>query len=327
MHPSRPSDLFYIRESDDEGIVKLNINLSPGDYILTAENPNSTLKQSSLIKVLPKITPESSYLCYSRQNTFDIKLVDDVGNPDTGKIIHFNINGQIIKVKTNSQGIAKCPLGNFKDGAYTITAEYDENLVSSSINVGPGSVDVIRNIGNPSAKKIAYVVGVHPLEHETHDTLVKLLPTVPGFNYCYDIYVINVVENVGHYGDGSGDNSQGRQNGQNLAYNYVYPQIVNGGYKLAIDVHSNVGAYPYKTFVFSPVTGGLGEQYGRAVAKTCADVVYYQLGQTTSGPYLTIPLNNHGVPAFYFEEYSFASQAQKDTHMMQLIYGVDGLKL
>ena len=96
---------------------------------------------------------------------------------------------------------------------------------------------------------------------------------------------------------------------------------------MAIDVHSNVGAYPYRTFVFSPVTGGLGEQYGRAVAKTCANVVYYQLGHTTSGPYLTVPLNNHGVPAFYFEEYSFASQAQKDTHMMQLIFGVDGLKL
>ncbi|MBR0270742.1 MAG: hypothetical protein IJQ68_01940 [Methanobrevibacter sp.] len=319
--------VFYIRESDDDGNVRLNINLAPGEYILTAENPNSTLKQSSRIKVLPKMTEESSYFCYSRKNTYDVKLLNDVGSPDAGKIVNFNINGQIFKVKTDSQGMAKCPLGTLKNGAYTITAEYDGNMVSNGINIGPGSVSVIRNIGNPSAKKIAYVVGVHPLEHETHDTLVKLLPTIPGFNYCYDIYVINVVENVGYYGDGAGDNSPGRQNGQNLAYNYVYPQIVNGGYELAIDVHSNVGAYPYRTFVFSPVTGGLGEQYGRAVAKTCANVVYYQLGHTTSGPYLTVPLNNHGVPAFYFEEYSFASQAQKDTHMMQLIFGVDGLKL
>ncbi|WP_407381655.1 hypothetical protein [Methanobrevibacter sp.] len=319
--------VFYTRKSDSNGIVKLNINLSPGDYILTAENPISTLTQSARVKVLPKMTEESSYFCYSRKNTYDVKLLNDVGNPDVGTIVNFNINGQIFKVKTDSQGMAKCPLNFLKNGAYTITADYDGNLVSNRINIGPGSVSVIRNIGNPQSKKIAYVVGVHPLEHETHDTLVKILPTIPGFNYCYDIYVINVVENVGYYGDGAGDNSPGRQNGQNLAYNYVYPQIVNGGYKLAIDIHSNVGAYPYRTFVFSPVTGGLGEQYGRTVAKSCANIVYYQLGHTTSGPYLTIPLNNHGVPAFYLEEYSFASQAVKDAHMLQLIYAVDGLKL
>ena len=28
-----------------------------------------------------------------------------------------------------------------------------------------GTVEVIRNIGNPNGKKIAYVVGVHPLEN------------------------------------------------------------------------------------------------------------------------------------------------------------------
>lgn len=46
---------------------------------------------------------------------------------------------------------------------------------------------------------------------------------------------------------------------------------------------------------------------------------------TTSGPYLTIPLNKNGVPAFYFEEYSFASQSEKDMHMMELINAVDNL--
>ena len=85
----------------------------------------------------------------------------------------------------------------------------------------PGSVEVIRNVGNPNGEKIAYVVGVHPLEHETHETLVKLLPQQNNLNYCYDIYIINVTEDVGYYGDGSSDNSQGRQNGQNLAYKYV----------------------------------------------------------------------------------------------------------
>ncbi|MBQ2666377.1 hypothetical protein [Methanobrevibacter sp.] len=188
-----------------------------------------------------------------------------------------------------------------------------------------GSVEVIRNIGNPNGAKIAYVVGVHPLENETHRTLLKILPNLSNLNYCYDIYIINVTSDIGYYGDGSSDNSPGRQNGQNLALKYVYPQILNGNYKLAVDVHSNVGAYEYRTFVFSPVKESLASQYAQTVADNSQNISYYAPQSTTSGPYLTVPLNENGVPAFYFEEYSFAPQSEKDSHMMELIYAIDSL--
>lgn len=203
----------------------------------------------------------------------------------------------------------------------TITHE-----ILSNSSDDPGSVEVIRNIGNTnSSKKIAYVVGVHPLEYQTHRTLVNQLPNMANLSYCYDVYIINVTEDVGYYGDGSSDNSQGRQNGQNLAYKYAYPEIVNGSYELAIDVHSNVGAYPYKTFVFSPIKEGLANKYAMEVANNCENISYYSPDSTTSGPYLTIPLNENGVPAFYFEEYSFAPQDVKDAHMIELIRAIDGL--
>ena len=125
----------------------------------------------------------------------------------------------------------------------------------------------------------------------------------------------------------SDSESPGRQNGQNLAYEYVYPEIKNGSYDLAIDVHSNVGAYPYETFVFSPVRESAGAEYAAEVADKCLDISYYAPDSTTSGPYLTIPLNENGIPAFYFEEYSFASQDLKDEHILELIYAVDGLGL
>ncbi len=206
----------------------------------------------------------------------------------------------------------------------------DENITYREVianNSGePGSVEVIRNIGNADGERIAYVVGVHPLEHETHETLVKLLPKMDNLNKCYDVYIINVTRDIGYYGDGL-DNYEnpGRQNGQNLAYEYVYPQIVNGNYSLAVDVHSNIGAYPFKTFVFSPLNEGLGVDYAQKVADNCPNITYYAPDTTTSGPYLTIPLNNNGVPAFYFEEYSFASQNVKDSHMLELISAIDNL--
>ena len=189
-----------------------------------------------------------------------------------------------------------------------------------------GSVEVIRNVGNPDGERIAYVVGVHPLENDTHRTLLKMLPNMTDLECCYDIYIINVTQDIGYYGDGSSDDSPGRQNGQNLALKYVYPQIANGSYKLAIDVHSNVGAYPFKTFVFSPVKESLSGEYAHEIANNTEDISYYAPESTTSGPYLTIPLNENGVPAFYFEEYSFAAQSEKDSHMMELIYAVDNLK-
>lgn len=200
-----------------------------------------------------------------------------------------------------------------------------EVLANDTVN-DKGSVSVIRNIGNPDSPKIAYVVGVHPLENQTHKTLLKLLPDSTNLNRRYDIYIINVTEDIGHYGDGSSDNSPGRQNGQNLALKYVYPEIADGDYEMAIDVHSNVGAYPYKTFVFSPVKESTGSEYARDIAGECENISYYVPDSTTSGPYLTIPLNKNGVPAFYFEEYSFASQSEKDMHMMELINAVDNLE-
>ena len=200
-------------------------------------------------------------------------------------------------------------------------------IISNDTANDKGSVEVIKNIGNPNSKKIAYVVGVHPLENETHTTLLKILPRMDNLNYAYDIYIINVTEDIGHYGDGSSDNSPGRQNGQNLALKYVYPQIRDGGYELAVDVHSNVGAYPYKTFVFSPVSDSLGEEYAQKTADNSQNISYYLPESTTSGPYLTVPLNENGVPAFYYEEYSFATQSEKDIHMLELINSIDNLDI
>ena len=190
-----------------------------------------------------------------------------------------------------------------------------------------GSVEVIRNIGNPDGKRIAYVVGVHPLENDTHKTLLNLLPAVDNLNYCYDIYVINVTLDFSQYGQLLPDDQPGRATGQDLAYKYVYPEIINGTYEMVVDVHAHGGAYgDYNTFVFCPVDGGTGESYGRTVSQSTENISYYNPYHTTSGPYLTIPLNEHGIPAFYFEENSFISQSIKDNHMLELIHAVDNLK-
>lgn len=194
-------------------------------------------------------------------------------------------------------------------------------------NDSSGSVEVIKNIGNPDGERIAYVVGVHPLENDTHTTFLKMMPTLTDLNCCYDIYVINVSEDFSGYGQLLPDDEPGRQTGQDLALKYVYPAIMNGSYELVVDVHAHGGAYgQHNTFVFSPVGGSAGESYGHTVSDNAQNISYYNPEYTTSGPYLTIPLNENGVPAFYFEENSFFSQDIKDAHMLELIRAVDNLK-
>lgn len=216
--------------------------------------------------------------------------------------------------------------------SFIIQSPSNENAVKHEIIANNsaqdnGTVEVIRNIGNPNAPKIAYVVGVHPLENDTHKTFLKLLPNQSDLNYCYDIYIINVTEDFSKYGPLLPDDQPGRATGQDLEYKYVYPQIMNGSYKLAVDVHAHGGAYgDHDTFVFSPVSGSMGETYAQNVSKASQNISYYDPEFTTSGPYLTIPLNQNGVPAFYFEENSFISQNIKDLHMLELIKGIDNLK-
>ena len=45
--------VFYTRQTNDSGVAKLTINLNPGNYTLTANNPVSGEQQGFKVKVLP----------------------------------------------------------------------------------------------------------------------------------------------------------------------------------------------------------------------------------------------------------------------------------
>ena len=47
--------VFYTRTTNDQGVAKMNINLNPGSYILTATNPTNGEMQSVTITVLTSI--------------------------------------------------------------------------------------------------------------------------------------------------------------------------------------------------------------------------------------------------------------------------------
>lgn len=128
--------VFYTRTTDDSGVAKLNINLNPGEYIITAINPNSTEMYSNLVVVLPNIVENNNLIKYYKNaSQYVIKVLDNQGNPvGAGESVTFNINGVFYKRITNETGHAKLNI-NLDPGEYIVTAYYKDMMVSNTIDV------------------------------------------------------------------------------------------------------------------------------------------------------------------------------------------------
>lgn len=143
----------YIRTTDETGQAKLNINLEPGTYIITATNPVNNETKSNKIIVLPKITENSDLVKYYRNDSqYVVRLLDDEGNPvGANETVTFNINGVMYKRTTNESGYAKLNI-NLQPGDYVITATYGECNVANTIKVLPvlSAEDLTKTYGTPN---------------------------------------------------------------------------------------------------------------------------------------------------------------------------------
>ena len=128
--------VFYTRTTNDKGVAKMNINLPPGTYIITAENPNSKEKYTNVIKVLPSIVENYDLTKYYKNaSKYTLRIIGDDGNPvGEGVIVKLNINGVFYERKTNATGYMNMNI-NLPPGTYTVTAEYNGLRASNKITV------------------------------------------------------------------------------------------------------------------------------------------------------------------------------------------------
>lgn len=124
--------VFYNRTTNASGYVNLNINLPPGDYIITAEYKGCSV--SNNIKVKSILSAEDLTKKYGAPDQFKVKLVDGEGNPLANTNVIFNINGVFYIRTTDSDGIAKLNI-RLMPGEYIITSSYNECYISNKITV------------------------------------------------------------------------------------------------------------------------------------------------------------------------------------------------
>ena len=124
--------VFYTRYTNASSHVKLNINLNPGDYIITADY--NGFKSSNNIKVLPTLQAKDLTMKYKDGSKFEVKVLDGTGNPLAGSSVTFNVNGVFYTRVSDENGIARLNI-NLMAGEYIITSTYNNLSISNKITI------------------------------------------------------------------------------------------------------------------------------------------------------------------------------------------------
>ena len=130
--------VFYTRTTDANGVAKMNINLNPGTYVLTATNPASGEQHTTVITVLPSIVENHDLTkFYKNESKYTLRILGGNGKPvGEGVIVKLNINGVFYERKTNATGYMNMNI-NLPPGTYTVTAEYNGLRASNTVKVLP----------------------------------------------------------------------------------------------------------------------------------------------------------------------------------------------
>ena len=126
--------VLYTRTTDENGTARLNINLPPGEYILTAIDSLTGLQMSYNITVLPVLNATDITMKYMDGSQFKAQLVDGQGNPYPKQTVTFNINGVFYNRLTDNDGVAKLNI-RLMAGQYIITSSYNGCNVANKITI------------------------------------------------------------------------------------------------------------------------------------------------------------------------------------------------
>lgn len=127
--------VFYTRKTNENGTARLNINLIPGKYILTAINPANNEEKGFNVTVLSNVETANLVKYYKNESQFVVKVLNGDGTPADGTNVTFNING-VFYTRAVINGTATLNI-NLDPGKYIITTMYGKYSVGNNITVLP----------------------------------------------------------------------------------------------------------------------------------------------------------------------------------------------
>ena len=332
--------------TNSNGIAKFNITNAAKTYPVTLNFEGDDKYESSSkilnLRVIAKpIYTKMTIAQYGifKGNCLNVYLKTTAGKAIANQTLKITINGKTYTRITKKNGLAKLKI-NLKSNIYSVTIKYagKGNYIpvskSTKVNVltskligktSYGKVYFIGAIGNRSSKvKIAYVVGLHSMEHKIHDSLYKIIKNKVVMKYKYYVYRIVLTNKKGSY-------STLRMRGQKLAKNYIVPHAKKQNFDLVVDIHSTSGI-TYKKTYFIHVPKNQHAPSMKLAKKTIkiiksiennSKMLYWSPPTQTSPPYIHLPLINAGTPTFVFETWSYEKKSQTDKRAKILIQAID----
>ena len=123
---------IYTRYTDSTGHVSLDIDLEPGDYIMTTYYEDC--REGNTIKVLPTLITDDLNMKYGDKSVFTAKVLDGQGNPYANQNVTFDVHGVSYNRSTDAQGIAKLNI-NLMPGEYDISSSYNGYGLNNKITI------------------------------------------------------------------------------------------------------------------------------------------------------------------------------------------------
>ena len=136
--------VFYNRTSKENGIAKLNINLEPKTYVITAVSTYNGETIANNITVISSINAKDIKKYYRNDTQYYANFTDSQGNPLTNATVTFNINGVFYNRTTNENGTAKLNI-NLEAGNYILTAFNPVTKEYKSNNIQVLNLIVVKN--------------------------------------------------------------------------------------------------------------------------------------------------------------------------------------
>ena len=115
--------VFYTRQTNENGVVGLNINLRPGNYIITTMFDGLAIGNN--INVLPTLVTNDLSMKYLDGSKFTAQTLDGQGNPLANQNVSFNINGVLYHRVTDKDGMASLNI-RLMSGDYIITSYWND---------------------------------------------------------------------------------------------------------------------------------------------------------------------------------------------------------
>ncbi|WP_458406575.1 Ig-like domain-containing protein, partial [Methanobrevibacter sp.] len=134
--------IHYVGITDAEGYAKVQINLNPKQYTITAQYHGYIASNKVVVKQTFKLVKKTVTVKKGKKVVLKAKVVLSNGKAVKGKVIKFKFKGKTYKAKTNKKGIAKVVikkksvLKKLKKGKkYTYTATYVKNKLKGKVKI------------------------------------------------------------------------------------------------------------------------------------------------------------------------------------------------